>query len=357
MVAITNSLAVRGIRAGEVALFFRRLHTMVVSGISLPDSMVYLERGEANPAFRQVLASCLDTLLKGYPLSMGFKRYPQVFGVLSVEMVATGESTGALSCTFGHLAQLAERNIERKQRIKSALAYPTCLFVVMVLVVALFVTFVAPGDEGLFSALGDDIPWPSQVLIGISSVVTNPLLMVGLGGGALTLALLFRRSYHQSPEFRLSIDSGLLGLPVLGKLISALESARCLDVLATSLSVGLTIVQALKNSLRVVSNEKFRRDLEAANQAIIEGSGLGAALAANTSIPRFATSLIEVSEEAGALDGALDRCARILDEQVNDALERAVVLAEPLLLALGGTAAGFVAIATFLPIMRLIAEL
>ncbi len=64
--------------------------------------------------------------------------------------------------------------------------------------------------------------------------------------------------------------------------------------------------------------------------------------------------MIEVAEESGQLDHILQRAAAALDEDVNDALTRAVALAEPVLLMVGGVAAGFVAVATFLPIMRLI---
>jgi type II secretory pathway component PulF len=348
---------VTGIRSGEVALFFRRLHTMLHSGISLPDSLSYLEKGEANPAFRKVLGSCLDILLKGHPLSLGMKKHSEVFSVLSIEMVTNGENTGHLSNTLGQLAMLQERSLDRVQRIKGALAYPTCLLLVMLVVVGLFVTFVAPGDEGLFSTLGDDVPWPSQVLMSLSAFVTNPALMLGSGALVTGLVLLFRRAYHESAEFRLRVDEQCLALPVVGPLLARLDAARTLDVLATSLEVGLSIVQAMKNSIRVVANERFRQDLLEANQAIIAGDGLGVALARNTRIPRFATSMIEVGEESGKLDHILKRSSLILDEDVNDALARLVLLAEPLLLSLGGLAAGFVAVATFLPIMKLISNL
>ncbi len=345
-----------GVRSSDIALFFRRLHAMLQAGVSLPNSLSYLEIGEPNPAFRSVLQGCLDTVLKGFPLSTGMRRY-SAFSTLTVEMVANGEKMGSLVATFGHLSTLQERQIERRQRIVSAMAYPLCLLTVMLLVVGLFVTFVAPGDEGLFAVLGDDVPWPSQVLIALSGWLSNPWLM---GVTALILGTCvggFRKIYRDSPAFRLQVDTFCLDLPVIGPLLSRLDSARCLDVLASSLKVGLSIVAALKNSIRVASNAKFRQDLEAANSAIMQGQGLGSALADSTSIPRFATSLIEVAEEAGQLDEALERTAAILDDDVNDALSRAVALAEPLLLSVGGVAAGFVAVATFLPIIRLVSNL
>jgi type IV pilus assembly protein PilC len=330
---------------------------MLQAGISLPDGLAYLVKGEVNPALTRVLEDCLDTLLKGYPLSQGMRRAPTTFSPMLVEMVATGESTGALAQTLGQLAHLQERSQDRVQRVKSALAYPTCLFVIMLLVMGLFVTVVAPGDQGMFGVLGDNIPWPSQVLISLSRLLGNPWLMLTLLALLAGLVEVCRRAYQRSSRLRLSMDSFCLRLPVVGRLLVGLDAARALEVLYSSLKVGLSIVQALKNAIRVVQNERFRQDLVAANHAVMNGRGLGVALAENTRLPRFATSLIEVCEEAGELDSALERVAAALDEQVNDALNRAVALAEPLLLCLGGLAAGFIAVATFLPIMRLLSTL
>lgn len=341
----------------EIALFFRRLHSMMASGISLPDSLAYLEKGEAKPACRELVAGCLDNLLKGYPLSTGMKRFPGVFPPVFLEMVHSGETTGTLSSTLGDIAVLCERQLERSRRLLSALAYPLCLFVVMVLVVLLFVFFVAPGDEGLLSTIEGDVPWPSQVLMAFSRFVTNPFSLIGsllLIGGAVVA---FGKAYREQFEFRLWVDSFCLGLPIVGRLLILLDSARALEVIASSLKVGLNIGEALQTASRVVSNEKFRQDLRATYQAITEGNGLGRSLAGLTPIPRFATSLIEVAEEAGELDLVLDRTAASLDEDANDALDKVAALAEPILLTFGGIAAGFVAVATFLPIMRLLSHL
>lgn len=169
---------------------------MMGAGISLPDSLAYLEKGETNPACRELVAGCLDSLLKGYPLSAGMRRFPHAFSRLLLEMVHSGENTGALSTTLGDIAVLCERQLERSHRLVSALAYPLCLLVVMVLVVLLFVVFVAPGDEGLLGAIEGDVPWPSQLLMTISEFVTNPIWMVGslllLSGAAVALARAYR---------------------------------------------------------------------------------------------------------------------------------------------------------------------
>ena len=165
----------KDVRPVEVALFFRRMNTMLAAGISIPDSLASLERAEINPVFRKVLGNCLDTLIAGHSFSHCLASHSAVFSSLVVEMAANGERTGTLANTLGHLASLQERGLERRQRVKAALTYPLCLLIVMLLVVCLFVTFVAPGDEGLFGTLGEELPWPSRVLMALSPAVARVL--------------------------------------------------------------------------------------------------------------------------------------------------------------------------------------
>ena len=346
-----------GVSAGELSLFFRRLHTMLDAGVSLPDSLAYLEKGETDPEVHAMIEGCLQAILRGQPLSVGMRKFPKAFRPMMVEMVVSGESTGSLANTLNHLARLSERHQARRQNLKSALAYPFCLFIVMILVALLFVTFVAPGDDGLFGVLGDDVPWPSQVLIALSKFLTNPLLLGALLIVVIGVFALLRKSYRENPSFQRFIDESVLATPILGRLIVRLEAARVLEILGSSLRIGLSVVVALKNAAGVCTNTKFREDLEQAIEAISTGCGIGASLAEHTSIPRYATSLIEVAEESGQLDHVIDRAALCLDDEANSALAQLVTLAEPLLLSLGGAAAGFIAVATFLPIMRLVSNL
>ncbi len=330
---------------------------MLDAGISLPDSLVYLEKGETDPELHEVIQGCLGSILRGQPLSVGMRNFPKTFSPMMIEMVASGESTGGIASALGHLASLTERQQDRRQKVLAALAYPCCLFLVMMMVVLIFVVFVAPGDDGLFKSLGDEVPWPSQVLIEVSKFVTNPLLLGGAIGLLALLIFALRKNYQENSNFRFRVDDFFLSLPVVGRLMVRLEAARVLDVLGSSIRIGLSVVTALDNGIRVCANARFRDDLQKAMEAISVGSGIGSALSEHTQIPRYATSLIEVAEESGQLDHVIARASATLDEEANSALSQLVALAEPMLLSLGGLAAGFVAVATFLPIIRLISNL
>ena len=345
-----------GVSSQEVALFYQRLGVLTNSGIPIHEALLFLEQGETNPVFRKALEEVYRSVTQGHLLSESLKRHQKIFSRLAVELIAVGENTGVLTATLHHIATLQQKSRERAHRISSALVYPACLACVMLMVAYLFVSFVSPGDKGLFAALGDDIPWPSAVLMEISTFARNPTLIIGMILSVVAVGLLGRRLLHEKPEIHLQLHSLYLSLPVLGSLMIKLEAARCLEVLASSIRVGASLPSSLRSSIRVVKNRKFKADLELVLQAVKNGQAFGSSFACYTSAPSYATALLEVSDHSGNLDVILKTLAEALDEEVNYELDAAVKLIEPAMLFVSGLAAGFVTLATFLPVIRLVAQ-
>lgn len=330
---------------------------MMGAGIPLADSVAYLERGETEPRFQGVLVDVHRALSSGHPFSRSLGRHSGLFPPTVIELIAVGEKTGALLASLEQVALLYERQSERRQRIGAALTYPLCLAAVMLVVMVLFVKVLGPRDQGLMGMLGKDVPWPTRVLLAMSDFLSQPLWWGAALAVMIFLVLLVRRQYHQRAELRERCDALLLNLPVLGSLFSKLEGARALDALGSSLRVGLPLMSALSNAGRTVSNSSFRGRWSEASVLIRDGQGLAVALTAQGCFPRLVTSLVEVGESSGKLEEMLGRAAGLLDEEVNDSVDQALSLLEPLLLAVGGAAAAFVAVATFMPVMRLVSTL
>lgn len=345
-----------GVSSQEVALFYQRLGVLTNSGIPIHESLLFLEQGETNPVLRKALEEVYRSITHGHLLSESLKRHQKIFSRLAVELIAVGENTGGLAATLNHIAALQQKSRERAHRIRGALVYPACLALVMLAVVYLFVSFVSPGDKGLFAALGDDIPWPSAVLMDISTFARSPTLMIGGFIGLVASGLLLRRLLHEKPELRLKLHSLSLSLPLVGPLVIKLETARCLEVLASSIRVGASLPASLRSSIRVVKNRRFQADLELVLEAVKNGQPFGSSFASYTLAPSYATALLEVTDYSGNLDVILKTLAEALDEEVNYDLDAAVKLLEPAMLFISGLAAGFVTLATFLPVIRLVAQ-
>jgi type II secretory pathway component PulF len=349
------STLVHSIQRNET-LFFRQLHTMFSSGVGLLDSIEYIERGVSDPDFSLVLKECYKEIANGSSFSRALARHKGTFDSLYIQLIVVGESTGALVQALEQIATLGESRLRRQQHLGSAMAYPICLLTVMFLVCAIFVLFVAPGDSEFMKLLGDDVPWPSQVLITVSSFLQNPLFLSASLLSILSLVLIFRRFYSTSTGFRWQFDALIRRVPVIGELDNNLDTARLLDVVSTCLQVGLDVISSLKYGAAMCRNECNRRDLKEAIQGVTRGEMVAEALGSYTSLPPLAICLIDVGEVSGKLQEMTAHTAQMISEDVNYQIDVALELVEPILLCVGGTVAGFVAIAAFLPIMRLVAN-
>jgi type II secretory pathway component PulF len=339
----------------EVSLFFQRLSVLMSAAVPIHEALFFLEKGEPNIAFRRVLDDVHLQVTRGHSLSRSLSAHRQVFGRLSIELLAVSESSGTLNVALDRVSSMLEQGRERENRVRGALAYPCCLAVVMLAVTYVFLAFVSPGDSGLFGALGNNIPWPTQVLIKASNFLTSPFWLCLASLALVGSFLWFRRIYHTRKEVRLVLHEALLRTPVLGSLLMRIELARTFDILASSVRVGASVVIGLVSAIRVAGNERYKHDLEGVLQSVKDGMHLGAAFDQVSFTPRYTTALLGVADESGNLDQVLSNLAQALELDVSEQLDQFVKLAEPVLLCLSGLVGGFVTIATLLPVIRLIA--
>lgn len=343
------------VRAQEISLVFQRLATLFGAGISLYEAVYFLERSETNPHLRKALDEVASGLSKGKGLSECLACRRDIFPRYAVELLSVSEQTGRLNVALERISSLTEQSMERTHRLRAALAYPACLALVMVLVLYLFVTFVSPGDSGLFAALGDDVPWPSQLLIYASTLLTDPWWLTVAGVGTGLLVLLLRRKLLTERAFRRRVDTLVLALPLVGPLVIKTELARSLDVISSSIYVGASLVSGLRGAVRVVKNERFREEMRIVSRRVEQGETLGAAFGGIPGAPRYVSALLEVADFSGSLEPTVRCIAQSLEQEVSCDLDQAVRLVEPALLLISGTVAGFITIATFLPVIRLVA--
>jgi type IV pilus assembly protein PilC len=342
------------VSSSELNLFFQRLSAMIEAGVTLHEAILFLEQGETNPKLRLALEGVYTRITRGNSLSRSLADFPHIFPRLAREIIAVGENTGMLVSAFRRIAIISQRALERRQMIWSALAYPICLSVVMLGVIVMFVVYVAPGEDGLFASLGDEMPWPSEVLITVSNFLSNPTYVtVGLIIVVL-FALAIRRFVFTNQETMLKLHKLCLILPVIGPLVAKSEIAKTLDVVASSTSVGAPLMVSLRSCRSVAGNLEYRQKLIELSESIKHGEAFGSGFASMPYTPRYVGAMLEVTDETGSLDTVSRNLADAVEEDLRTQLDSAVKLLEPCLLLISGLAAGFVTVATFLPVVRLI---
>ena len=346
-------LGVGGPKVADLVLFSRQMYTITKSGIPLLRGLRGLASSTHNERLRAALQDILESLESGRDLASSFRRHPQIFPPLYAHLIAVGEATGTLERSFGALTEYLAQDKEMQDRVKAAMRYPIIVMVVIAIAIGVITTFVIPRFEPLFRALGNDIPWPTRVIMGVSSLAQHNGWMVlaaaiGLIGGARTLV--------GTESGRLTWHRLKLRIPVFGRLAHEAALARASRTLSTSLRAGLPMLQALQLIARAAGNDYLAQRILKVREAVERGEPLSRAATATGMFPPLVLQMMAVGEETGEMGELLDEVAAFYEREVDYSLKNLSAALEPLLIVCVGGMVLVLALGVFLPMWELIGK-
>jgi general secretion pathway protein F len=333
----------------QLTLFTRQLSSLVQVS-PLEEALRTASLQTESMQVRAILGNVHSGVVEGQRLSEAMRREEASFPPLYRAMVSAGESSGALPEILLRLATLLERRAAINSKLLSALAYPLILTLVATLVVSALMISVVPRVVEQFDDVNQQLPLITQVVIGVSAFLAAYwwLLLLTLAFMMGVSTALLRRE-----TVRLRVDSWLLRLPFLGRLIRDLNAARLARTLATMVSSRLPLLDGLRLTRDTIGN----RALRAANNMMIEqvrgGGSLSGAMRATGVFPALLVYLAASGESAGQLDVMLERAADYLEREFDDFTATALSLLEPLIIVMMGGAVAVIILSILLPILQL----
>lgn len=339
----------RKIRRLDISTFTRQISELLGSGVPLLQGLEVLSQQSTNKSFKLVIDDLSKTIQEGSTFSDALAKYPKLFSNLYVSITRSGELGGKLEYALGRLAGFMEKEDEMVSRVQQALAYPALMCTVGALTIIILMTVVVPRLVTMFTDIGQALPLPTQILIGISTFLTKYWWLVLF---ALIFAVYSVKRRLKSTEGRLALDAYLLKLPVVGPLINILEIARVSRTLATLLDSGIAILPALDSVVTTVQNQVIRAELVEGRDQVREGVSLGKSLKDAKNIPPYVVNMISVGEESGKLESVLFRVAASYELQADKAIRIFMTLLEPILILVMGFIVGFIVISMLLPIFQ-----
>src|SRR3954469_23624040 len=170
-----------GIGQKDIVIFTRQFATMIDAGLPLVQCLDILSSQLDNMAFREVLTKVKVKVESGSTLADALGEHPKVFDTLYVQLVAAGEIGGILDTILNRLAQYIEKNEKLKNKVKSAMVYPSVVLVVAVGVTVVLLLFVTPTFEKMFKDFGGAMPAPTQIVIDLSKWLQAYILYMVAG--------------------------------------------------------------------------------------------------------------------------------------------------------------------------------
>jgi len=343
-----------GIKKIDISRFTRQFATMISAGLPMVQCLEILGTQMESAELRKIIMKVKDSVQSGATLSEALGRHKKAFDDLYVNMVEAGEVGGALDTILVRLAQYREKADKLIRKVKGALVYPIVVMVVAMGVTFAMLRFIVPIFAKMFSGLGAELPAPTQIVLGISNFLRDQTLLILF---VIVLLIIGFKMFLRNPKGRLAWDTFKLKMPLLGPLIRKSAISRFTRTLATLLSSGVSILDALSITAKTAGNMVLQNAINKSMLSIAEGETITQPLKESGVFPPMVTQMISVGERTGGMDEMLAKIADFYDDEVDAAVAALTSIIEPVVIVFMGAVIGGILIAMYLPMFDIIGKI
>lgn len=339
------------VKPKEIVILSRQIATLFEAEVSALKAFTMLAVNAESKILKNKLIQISDDLQAGVSISGALSHHPDVFSDFYINMVKVGEETGKLNETFLHLADYLDRQYALTSKTKNAMIYPAFVIITFFVVMSLMFTVVIPKLAAIILDSGQEVPFFTKIIIGISN------LFVSYGFLVLIFAVLlgiwvWRLS--ATPRGKAYLDTLRLSVPAVGTLYRKLYLSRITDNLNTMLSSGVPIVRAIDITAEVVGTVVYRDLMKEVADGVKSGLALSAAFQRHPNeIPGILVQMVQVGEETGSLGTILKTLTDFYKREVDDAVDTLVGLIEPVMIVVLGLGVGILLVSVLMPIYNM----
>jgi len=331
----------------DLILFSRQMYAVTKAGLPLLKGIRSLADSTPNLYLKKTLESVLDNLQAGRDLASSLAPHPDVFSKFYISIVRVGENSGTLPTAFLRMYEYLGMEKQIKDKLTTALRYPTTVVVAIAIAIGIITMWVLPKFTPIFAALGDNLPWATRALLGVSDFTASYwYVIVAIAMSAFAGF----RLYVRDDTGRYRWDKFKLAVPVTGSIVEKAIVARICRSFALTLEAGVPMVQGLNMIARAAGNEYMSGGVLALRDGIERGEALSRTAQTVDLFTPIALQMISVGEETGALGEMLTEVADFYEREVDYELEHLSSALEPFLIVAVGAMVLVLALGVFLPL-------
>jgi type IV pilus assembly protein PilC len=327
---------------------------MIDAGIPVMKCMDILEQQLKDLPLKNACSAIRKDIKGGSSLGEALAKHPNCFSKLYVNMIRAAEIGGILDDILDRLAGFLEKEMEIKQKVKSAMMYPIIVLCFSLLMVVALFYFVLPKFKEIFESMDVELPPMTQALFTMSDALVTYWYTVPFVAGAVYFGV---KKYGDTTQGRMNIDRLKLKVPILGDLVLKMAVSRFARTFGTLISAGVPMMRAMEIIGETTGNAVITHAINETRAAIRDGQRLSAPLASSGLFPLMVTHMIDIGEETGRLSEMLVKVSDFYDQEVDAAVKGLTSMIEPMLIVFMGVIVGFIAISVMAPMFKLVSNI
>ena len=340
------------IKSKEIALFTKKLSTMIRAGLQVLDALQMTYEQMKNKKLKSIINEILTDLQGGIDLSGCFSKHPKTFDNIFVNMIRAGEASGKLDIFLDKLVWILEKREKIRSQIKSALMYPIILLTVAISVTTAMLIFVVPQFVGIYQGMGATLPKPTLIIIGISNFISGY-------GGLFTLITIFLIFFlngflmKTQKRYKKIMDRIILKLPLFGNIIIQSTVARVALIKANLFSAGVNVLEIIDIAMSSTTNTVFVTALNNVKKRVFSGEDMSTAYKKEVIFPSTFHQLIAVGEKTGNQEEMFIAISNYYEEEFDSVVKNLSTMIEPIAIVFIGGIIGGLLVAMYSPMLNM----
>ncbi len=328
---------------------YLELSSLLHAGINLKDSLELVTADQTSEKDSELFKNIQTAVLKGDPFSTALQLSGR-FSLYEIFSLQIGEETGKLIEVLHDLAQFYQHKIKQRRKIVSALTYPCVVLSTSLGAVFFMLKFVVPMFSDVFKRFGGHLPWITEKIIIVSSVLEDDFWLTAI---IITALVVFLYRVRKTDQFRKTSSNLLLKIPMVGNMIQKIYLARFCNSMRLLINARLPLLRAIDLCRQMIGYYPIEASLKQVETDIMQGKSLHQSLQHFKVYPSKMIQLLKVGEETNQLDYFFGKISEQYIEEVEYKTSTISSMMEPLIIIFLGLIVGVILIAMYLPLFQM----
>ncbi len=329
--------------------FYKEFSNLLESGIDIQRTLTILIEEQTNKKVLVILEQIREDLIVGNSLSESLRKTGH-FTAYEFQSIKIGEETGRLQIILEHLSEYFTNKVKLRRQLISVFTYPAFVIMITIGVLYFMLNSVVPMFEDVFKQFGQDLPYLTQKIIGISKHFSTFLMYFTIG---MVVILVYSYSQRKESWFRNMTSKMILRMPVFGVLMKKIYLARTCQSLSLLLASKTPLVSSLTLVEEMIGFYPIESALNKIKGEIVKGGSFSQGLGQYPIFDRRLVSLTKIAEETNQLDTTFERLSKQYQEDIEFRTKLIGTIIEPMIIVIIGLVVGVIMVAMYLPMFNL----
>ena len=339
----------------DLSFTLTQLSTYIKSGIPLVDSVRILAKQAKKPAHKKIYGQVVYELLKGESFSTALAKQGKVFPALLINMVKTSEMTGDLPSILDDMAEYYTSMNQTRKQMKSAMTYPIVVLTIAIGVLVFMLVYLVPQFASMFESNDAKLPAITLIVLGVSNFIQNYYIYLIVG--IVVMIFIFKYLMKHVQSFKLSVQTLLMHMPVVGKIIIYNEIANFTKTFASLLNHGVFITDSMEILSKITDNEVFKKIINKTLENLSKGEPVSSAFRGEWAIPVVAYEMIVTGENTGQLGLMMEKVSNHFQAMHKTIIDQMKSLMEPLMIVFLAGIVGVILLSIVTPMFSIYSQI